>query len=101
MANLTPESFKKVAQAGAAAVPMDTASLLSDVPDKSGDAEEFGYTFCDGCNEVPFCGIRFTRRGDVVTHVEPWPGYPAGPLCSKGYATHQRLYHPGRLKYPM
>ncbi|MDX2479444.1 MAG: molybdopterin-dependent oxidoreductase [Desulfuromusa sp.] len=66
-----------------------------------GADEEYGYTFCDGCNHVPFCGIRFTRRGDVVTHVESWPGCPAGPLCSKGYATLQRLYHPDRLKYPM
>ncbi len=62
---------------------------------------EYGYTFCDGCNEVPFCGIRFTREGDLVTKVEPWPGFPAGPLCSKGYATLQRLYHPERLKYPL
>jgi anaerobic selenocysteine-containing dehydrogenase len=62
---------------------------------------EYGYTFCDGCNEVPFCGIRFTRKGDVVTSVESWPGFPAGPLCSKGYATLQRLYNPGRLLYPL
>ncbi len=62
---------------------------------------EYGYTLCDGCNEVPFCGIRFTREGDVVTSVESWPGFPAGPLCSKGYATLQRLYHPDRLKYPL
>ncbi len=101
MADLRPESFKNIAGAGATAVPIDDPSLLSQAPGKSAEAEEFGYTFCDGCNEVPFCGIRFTRRGDVVTHVEPWPGYPAGPLCSKGYATHQRLYHPKRLKYPM
>lgn len=66
----------------------------------SGKSEEFGYTFCGGCNEVPFCGIRFTRRGDIITQVEPWPGYPAGPLCSKGYATLQRLYNPDRLTYP-
>lgn len=62
---------------------------------------EYGYTFCDGCNEVPFCGIRFTRQGDRITKVEPWPGFPAGPLCSKGYATLQRLYNPERLKYPL
>lgn len=66
-----------------------------------GTAAHYGYTFCDGCNEVPFCGIRFTREGDVVTKVESWPGYPAGPICSKGYATLQRLYHPDRLLYPM
>lgn len=63
--------------------------------------ESYGYTYCDGCNQVPFCGIRFTRRGDVVTSVEPWPAFPAGPLCSKGYATLQRLYHPDRLVYPL
>lgn len=60
-----------------------------------------GYTFCDGCNEVPFCGIKFRKKGNTVTHVEPWPGFPASPLCSKGYATLQRLYHPNRLKYPL
>ncbi len=65
------------------------------------EGEEYGYTFCDGCNHVPFCGIRFIRRGDVVTHVEPWPECPAGPLCSKGYATLQRLYNPSRLQYPL
>ena len=64
-------------------------------------AEEYGYTFCDGCNEVPFCGIRFVHRGGVVTKVEPWPGFPAGPICSKGYATLQRLYNPDRLKFPL
>ena len=63
--------------------------------------EEVGYTFCDGCNEVPFCGIKFFKKGDVVTRIEPWPGFPASPLCSKGYATLQRLYNPNRLKYPM
>ena len=65
------------------------------------EMETEGYTFCDGCNEVPFCGIKFFRRGDVVTRIEPWPGFPASPLCSKAYATLQRLYHPDRLKYPM
>ena len=68
---------------------------------KSLEGESVGYTFCDGCNEVPFCGIKFYRKGEVVTRIEPWPDYPASPLCSKGYATLQRLYHPNRLKYPM
>ncbi len=63
--------------------------------------ETEGYTFCDGCNEGPFCGIKFYKKGDVVSRIEPWPGFPAGPICSKAYATLQRLYHPGRLKYPM
>ncbi|HUT72701.1 MAG TPA: molybdopterin-dependent oxidoreductase [Desulfatiglandales bacterium] len=65
------------------------------------EKEEVGYTFCDGCNEIPFCGIKFFKKGDVVTRVESWPGFPASPLCSKGYATLQRLYNPNRLKYPM
>jgi anaerobic selenocysteine-containing dehydrogenase len=60
-----------------------------------------GYTFCDACNEVPFCGIKFFKRGDIITRIEPWPGFPATPICSKSYATLQRLYHPERLKYPM
>jgi len=63
--------------------------------------EEIGYTFCDGCNEVPFCGIKFYKKGDVVTKVESWPGFPNSPLCSKGYATLQRLYNPNRLTHPM
>jgi anaerobic selenocysteine-containing dehydrogenase len=66
-----------------------------------GDKEEVGYTFCDGCNEVPFCGIKFYKKGNVVTRIESWPGFPASPLCSKGYGTLQRLYNPNRLKYPM
>lgn len=67
----------------------------------SGKDETVGYTFCDGCNEVPFCGIKFHKRGDVVTRIEPWPGFPASPICSKSYATLQRLYNPNRLKFPM
>jgi anaerobic selenocysteine-containing dehydrogenase len=37
----------------------------------------------------------------VITRIEPWPDFPASPICSKSYATLQRLYHPNRLKYPM
>ena len=76
--------------------------LFSQTAAESESGEEtVGYTFCDGCNQVPFCGIQFFKRGDVVTRVEPWPGFPASPVCSKAYATLQRLYHPGRLKHPM
>lgn len=70
------------------------------VESESGE-ETAGYTFCDGCNQAPFCGIKFFKRGGVVTRVEPWPGFPASPVCSKAYATLQRLYHPDRLKHPM
>ncbi len=65
------------------------------------EGEIAGYTFCDACNGGPFCGIKFFRKGDIVTRIEPWPGFPNSPLCSKAYATLQRLYHPNRLTYPM
>jgi anaerobic selenocysteine-containing dehydrogenase len=63
--------------------------------------ETIGYTFCDGCNQGPFCGIKFFKKGDVVTHIDSWSEYPAAPLCTKAYGTLQRLYHPNRLKYPL
>jgi anaerobic selenocysteine-containing dehydrogenase len=63
--------------------------------------EEIGYTFCDGCNEIPFCGIKFYRKDNVITRIESWPGFPTSPLCSKGYATLQRNYNPNRLTYPL
>jgi anaerobic selenocysteine-containing dehydrogenase len=66
-----------------------------------GQDEAVGYTFCDGCNEAPFCGIKFHKKGNVVTRIEPWPDFPASPICSKAYATLQRLYNPNRLKHPM
>ena len=81
---------------------LDNKSFNQGQPRGPGDDEEtVGYTFCDGCNQAPFCGIKFYKKGNVVTRLESWPGYPASPLCSKGYATLQRLYNPNRLKYPM
>ncbi|MFH1491527.1 MAG: molybdopterin-dependent oxidoreductase [Pseudomonadota bacterium] len=66
-----------------------------------GEDEIAGYNFCDGCNGVPFCGIKYFKRGDVITRIEPWPGHPHSQLCSKAYGTLQELYNPNRLKYPM
>lgn len=63
--------------------------------------ESEGYTFCDGCNEVPFCGIKFYQKDNNITRIESWPGFPASPLCSKAYATVQRLKNPNRLLYPL
>lgn len=63
--------------------------------------ESEGYSFCDGCNEFPFCGIKFYKKSDTVSHIEPWPDFPASPLCSKAYATLQRLKNPNRLLYPL
>ncbi len=60
-----------------------------------------GYTFCDGCNHGPFCGVKFTIHGGTVTGLEEWPGFPLAKLCQKGYATLQRLNHPDRLLHPL
>jgi anaerobic selenocysteine-containing dehydrogenase len=65
------------------------------------EEESVGYTICDGCNQAPFCGIKFYKKGNIVTRIGRWPGFPASPLCSKAYGTLQRLYNPNRLKYPM
>ena len=63
--------------------------------------EEVGYSFCDACNGVPMCGIRYYTRDGVITRIEDWPDFPTSSLCSKAYGTLQRQYHPDRLKYPM
>jgi anaerobic selenocysteine-containing dehydrogenase len=93
----------KMAAASSIAVSLSDKLLVPGVSAQSAAPQEetIGYTFCDGCNEVPFCGIKFFRKGDIVTRLESWPGFPAAPVCSKAYATLQRLYHPKRLKYPM
>ena len=72
-----------------------------DVKNSATGEQTVGYTFCDGCNQAPFCGIKFFKTGNTVTRIESWPGFPAAPLCTKGYGTLQRLYHPNRLKYPL
>ena len=65
--------------------------------------ETSAYTYCDGCNHVPMCGIKYFRRGDIVTRFESRTDhkYPANTLCSKGYAQLQEQYHPDRLLYPL
>jgi anaerobic selenocysteine-containing dehydrogenase len=76
-------------------------SYPMDVDNLSTAKQTVGYTFCDGCNQAPFCGIKFYKTGNIVSHIESWPGFPNAPLCSKAYGTLQRLYHPNRLKYPL
>jgi anaerobic selenocysteine-containing dehydrogenase len=76
-------------------------SYQMDIDNPSTAEQTVGYTFCDGCNQSPFCGIKFYKTGNIVSHIESWPGFPAAPLCSKAYGTLQRLYHPNRLKYPL
>jgi anaerobic selenocysteine-containing dehydrogenase len=67
------------------------------------NAETTGYTYCDGCNHVPKCGIVYHRQGDVITRIYARTdfNYPANTLCSKGYAQLQEQYHPERLRYPL
>lgn len=100
---ITRRSFIKVMGAGSVTLSLSDNLLISRASAQSVEAEKetAGYTFCDGCNEVPFCGIKFYKKGDIVSRLESWPGFPAAPVCSKAYATLQRQYHPKRLKYPM
>lgn len=68
----------------------------------AGSADEWiGYTFCDSCNHVPFCGIRFHAKGNTVVRIENWTENPTNLLCAKGITTLQRLYNPNRLLYPL
>jgi anaerobic selenocysteine-containing dehydrogenase len=63
--------------------------------------EFVAYTFCDACNQVPYCGIKCYLRNGQIIRVESWEGFPNAPLCSKGFATLQRQYHPQRLGHPL
>jgi len=103
MARLTRRTFMKMAGLSAAALTMSDRLLMSRAAAQAGaaDKEEVGYQICDACNGVPCCGIKFYKTGDIITRMEPWPGFPTATLCSKAYATMQRIYHPQRLKYPM
>ncbi|MGD9134241.1 MAG: molybdopterin-dependent oxidoreductase, partial [Desulfobacterales bacterium] len=76
-------------------------SYPMDVDNPMTAEQTVGYTFCDGCNQAPFCGIKFYKTGNIVSHIESWPGFPNAPLCTKAYGTLQRLYHPNRLKFPL
>lgn len=65
------------------------------------DEKHYYYTFCDGCNQVPMCGVRFHVEDDMVVGVEGWPGFPRSSLCVKAYALPQVRHHPERLLYPI
>ncbi|MEM3550328.1 MAG: molybdopterin-dependent oxidoreductase [Candidatus Bathyarchaeia archaeon] len=59
------------------------------------------YTFCDACNQMPMCGMRFYVENNKVVKVDDWPDFPNSPLCTKGYATQQLHDHQNRLLYPL
>ncbi|MEM0313376.1 MAG: molybdopterin-dependent oxidoreductase [Candidatus Bathyarchaeia archaeon] len=63
--------------------------------------DNYGYTFCDGCNQLPMCGVRFHVKDDTVMRVEPWPSFPRSSLCVKAYSLPQVRHHPERLLYPI
>ena len=101
------EFLKNIAVIGSSAILLDgypgllrkaSAEELADVT-----TETTGYTYCDGCNHVPKCGIMYYRRGSVITRVQSRTdfNYPNNTLCSKGYAQLQEQYHPERLRYPL
>ncbi len=100
------EFLKTVAVAGSSAALMNCAGLLRKVSAEeiaALTAEQKGYTYCDGCNHVPMCGMVYYRRGNIITRLETRQdhNYPNSTICSKGYAQLQEQYHPDRLRYPL
>lgn len=68
--------------------------------DKSAPIEK-RHTYCDMCNQVPFCGLTAHVQDGRVVRVESRTPYPVTPLCAKGLASIQELYDPHRLLHPM
>lgn len=56
---------------------------------------------CSICSRL--CGVLVHLHDGKITKVEGDPESPVnrGRLCVKGYASVERLYHPGRLKHPL
>jgi anaerobic selenocysteine-containing dehydrogenase len=63
--------------------------------------EEVVKSTCNMCYRL--CGVLVHLRDGRVTGVEGDPDCPVnmGNLCLKGRAAVERLYHPGRLNYPL
>ncbi len=64
-------------------------------------SQRVAYSYCDMCNQVPKCGMKLHVDGERIVSIEDRENYPAGPLCIKGLATLEELYHPDRLLYPL
>lgn len=63
--------------------------------------EEYFYTFCDACNEVPMCGVRFLVKDDFAVKIEGWPDFPVSPICLKAYILPEIRHHLKRLLHPI
>ncbi len=75
--------------------------MTADIYDFPEDSGGVAYTFCDACNQIPFCGVKVRISGGRAVGIEGWEGFPNGPPCAKAYATLQEEYHPDRLLHPM
>ncbi len=64
-------------------------------------AQQVAYSYCDMCNQVPKCGMKLHVEGGRIVRVEDRENYPNGPLCIKGLAITEELYHPDRLLHPV
>jgi anaerobic selenocysteine-containing dehydrogenase len=104
---LSRRTFLKATGAlgAAAAVGVGGHSLLQKVSVANAQAqaatgEEIKNSICDMCC-IGYCGIQVLVKDGRATRVQSWADYPNGPICSKGNAILQQVYHPDRLKYPM
>lgn len=102
--NISRRSF--VLGAAAAAVTMSVSGNAVEFAFAEGEVDtskpiEKRHTFCDMCNQVPFCGLTAYVQDEHVVRIESRQPFATGPLCAKGLASIQELYDPERLLYPM
>ncbi|MGC8969872.1 MAG: molybdopterin-containing oxidoreductase family protein [Conexivisphaera sp.] len=67
----------------------------------AGGAERAVHTFCDACNQIPFCGLEAHVREGRVVWVEGWRDHPNNPPCAKAYASLQEHCGPRRILRPL
>ena len=85
-------SRRSLLRAGALAAALPAAPSIFAKTDGAAPEESWtGFTICDSCNHVPSCGIRFEAKGNVIHRIDNWKENPNHWLCSKGWATLQRL----------
>jgi anaerobic selenocysteine-containing dehydrogenase len=47
------------------------------------------------------CGVDITLKDGKIVSVKPTEGHPLGIVCPRGARSHEVVYSPDRLKYPM